>query len=260
MNVQTRRLRSVVVLVGVAIGLPLASAGNLPIPKGEARTPETRTLTADEANQVLQRDWLFQAMGEPLAGAGGQGDRLGAGTGPAAVAPAAGPGPVGRPAGTRRPGTTLGGLREQPPAVPTVRSVETAPAWIWYPEGKPVEDAPAAARFFRCRFEVPAPRASGRVADRRGRRLRGVPERHSLGHARNLAADRGLRRRRALLKAGANVLAVRAENRPAPSKNPAGLIVRLVLTLADGKAAGRGLRRLVARRERTAAAVGAARA
>ncbi len=37
------------------------------------------------------------------------------------------------------------------------------------------------------------------------------------------------------LQAGANVLAVRAENRPAPSSNPAGLIARLAVTLADGK-------------------------
>ena len=50
MIVHTRRLQCVVVLVGVAVGLPLASAGNLPIPKGEARTPETRMLTADEAD------------------------------------------------------------------------------------------------------------------------------------------------------------------------------------------------------------------
>ena len=32
----------------------------------EARTPETRTLTAEEAARALERDWLFQAMGEPL--------------------------------------------------------------------------------------------------------------------------------------------------------------------------------------------------
>ena len=30
------------------------------------RTPETRTLTPQEAAGVLERDWLFQAMGEPL--------------------------------------------------------------------------------------------------------------------------------------------------------------------------------------------------
>jgi hypothetical protein len=31
----------------------------------EPRTPETRTLTAAEAALALERDWLFQAMGEP---------------------------------------------------------------------------------------------------------------------------------------------------------------------------------------------------
>ena len=38
-----------------------------------------------------------------------------------------------------------------------------------------------------------------------------------------------------LLEAGENVLVVRAENKPAPSKNPAGLIARLAVTLADGR-------------------------
>ena len=40
-----------------------------------------------------------------------------------------------------------------------------------------------------------------------------------------------------LLRGGVNILAVRAENRPAPTKNPAGLIARLIVTGADGRRA-----------------------
>ena len=43
-----------------------AAAANLPLPPGEARTPDTRSLTTQEAAGALERDWLFQAMGEPL--------------------------------------------------------------------------------------------------------------------------------------------------------------------------------------------------
>lgn len=39
----------------------------LPYPIDQASTPETRDLTPDEATAALERDWLFQAMGEPLA-------------------------------------------------------------------------------------------------------------------------------------------------------------------------------------------------
>ena len=48
----------------VCLAAMLLSAA--PVVAQEARTPETRTLTAAEAEQALERDWLFQAMGEPL--------------------------------------------------------------------------------------------------------------------------------------------------------------------------------------------------
>jgi hypothetical protein len=38
-----------------------------PAPPVEPREPETRALTAAEANAVLRQDWLFQAEGKPLA-------------------------------------------------------------------------------------------------------------------------------------------------------------------------------------------------
>jgi len=40
----------------------------LPYGEGEVATPETRALTSAEAAAALERDWLFQAMGKPLAG------------------------------------------------------------------------------------------------------------------------------------------------------------------------------------------------
>jgi len=66
MNAAVRVVKPVVLWFAVAVGVPSASAGNVPVDKGEARTPETRTLTAEEAAAALKRDWLFQAMGEPL--------------------------------------------------------------------------------------------------------------------------------------------------------------------------------------------------
>ena len=39
----------------------------LPPVFGEAKTPETRTRTAEEEAKAQTRDWLFQAMGESLA-------------------------------------------------------------------------------------------------------------------------------------------------------------------------------------------------
>ena len=39
----------------------------LPVTHRSPKTPETRALTAGEADAAMQRDWLFQAMGRPLA-------------------------------------------------------------------------------------------------------------------------------------------------------------------------------------------------
>ncbi|NQT37313.1 MAG: hypothetical protein HQ581_07490 [Planctomycetes bacterium] len=66
MNTATLIRELVVTLCLVVAGVPMASADNLPLPPGQEKTPETRTPSADEAARVLQRDWLFQATGEPL--------------------------------------------------------------------------------------------------------------------------------------------------------------------------------------------------
>jgi hypothetical protein len=241
----TGLLKGLVASLCVAMCVPPAVAGNLPLPRGEARTPETRTLTAQEAAQALENDWLFQAMGEPLldraAKEVGWARQLAERLSRQAQAPDLSAElkelealekriSEGKPRMTR---ITQMGLpeRDTSSSVSSVQSLaSSSPKWIWFPEGKPTEDAPAATRFFRCRFEVPvAVRAAHlrMAADDacevflNGTRL-GLHE--TWQRTAVFAVDK-------LLKPGTNVLAVRAENRPAPSKNPAGLIARLVVTL-----------------------------
>ena len=57
-------LQSIAVALLFNACAPAALAGNLPLPRGEARTPETPTLTAQEAAQALENDWMFPIMGE----------------------------------------------------------------------------------------------------------------------------------------------------------------------------------------------------
>lgn len=113
--------------------------------------------------------------------------------------------------------------------------------WIWFPEGNPAQDAPAARRFFRKTFTLPEGKviksAHLRISadDRFSARLNG----HALGSSRTgiegWKAPRQFDDIGALLKPNANVLAVEAENLPAPGQNPAGLIARLQIQFADGK-------------------------
>ena len=151
MNKTAWVLRPTVLLFTVLICTRLAPAGNLPLPPGEARTPDTRTLTAEEAAGALQRDWLFQAMGEPLL------DRA---TKEIAWARrlAARLARTGKPPSLSAELQELAGLeerlaemREAPAKLRSDDGADPIPSWVWYPEGKPLEDAPASARFFRCR-------------------------------------------------------------------------------------------------------------
>lgn len=226
--------RPIVLLLGMASCVRPASAGNLPLPPGEARTPDTRTLSAEEADRALERDWLFQAMGEPLslratkeiAWARNLAQRL-----------ARGPNPPSLMAELRELDALekrLAEMREKPPTAQPVESAEPVPSWIWYPEGKPVEDAPAEARFFRCRFEVPSNVREAKL------RIAADDACEVFLNGSRLGAHAGWPRAAVftvgeLLGLGENVLAVRAENMPAPSKNPAGLIARLAVTLANGQ-------------------------
>jgi hypothetical protein len=234
MKAGTWILKPVVVAL-IAAGLARSVPGAEPAPDGP-RTPETKTLTAQEARQSLERDWLFQAMGEPL---------------PARAAKEIGWARelAGRLARMRPAPDLSAELRElealekrlagvptEPVPVPPGKGAAPMPSWIWYPEGKPAEDAPGAARFFRRRFEAPAGvrQAELRIAadDACEVFLNGtrVGAHDTWSRTASFAVGK-------LLKPGANVLAVRVQNKPTTGKNPAGLIAHLVLILADGKQA-----------------------
>lgn len=99
--------------------------------------------------------------------------------------------------------------------------------WIWFPEGDPAKDAPAEARYFRRTFEIPdGPliRATLRLAvdDKFIAWLNG--ERLGSHNTWRSFREFNITKR---LQPGKNVLAVRAENTPAPQANPAGLLCSL---------------------------------
>jgi len=202
---------------------------------GTPTTPETRTLTETEAEGALERDWLFQAMGEPLlartakevAWARELAQRLAREPKPPDLAAE-----LAELAALekRLAELTAKGTAERP-----VANVATGlPSWIWFPEGKPVEDAPAEVRFFRCTFDLPA---AARAAELR---IAADDACEAFLNGTRLGSNDTWQRAVAfavgkLLKPGRNVLAVRAQNNPFSGKNPAGLIAFLPITLADGK-------------------------
>jgi hypothetical protein len=113
--------------------------------------------------------------------------------------------------------------------------------WIWFPEGNPAHDAPAAKRFFRREFELPAGQVlqSARLRlsadDRFSARVNGkIVGSSASGIAESWRAARQFDDIAGLLKPGRNVLAVEAENLPATGANPAGLIARLEIRFAGG--------------------------
>ncbi len=218
-------LKPILLALSIAASMVEVSAG---------QTPETRALTAEEAAGILERDWLFQAMGEPLL--------------PRAVMEIGWARELAERLARLEPAPDLSAelgelevlekrlaeLRDHSVLVQPARSAGAMPSWIWFPEGRPVEDAPAETRFFRLRFKVPAKvrAAELRIASDdacevflNGTRV-GT---HETWQRTAVFAAGGF------LKTGVNLLAVRAENKPAPTKNPAGLIARLSVTLANGK-------------------------
>ena len=227
MKTGTPILKRAAVLFLVAVCVPSARA---------EPTPDTRTLTAEEAARALERDWLFQAMGEPLLSRAAQeiawarelAERLAR----AREAPDLSAELNELDVLEKR----IAELGAKPAAVPPAKDAEAAPSWIWYPEGRPAEDAPAEARFFRCRFEMPADVVAARL------RIAADDACEVFVNGARVGAQAGWPRAAVfavgeLLRTGENVLAVRAQNMPAPSKNPAGLIVHLAATLSDGKQA-----------------------
>jgi len=106
--------------------------------------------------------------------------------------------------------------------------------WIWFPEGDPKRDAPVEARFFRRAFDLPQKqirRAVLRIAadDRFTAWVNGK----QVGSSANWQAPARIDAT-GVLKPGANLLAVRAENLKAPVKlNPAGLNAALKVDFTD---------------------------
>jgi hypothetical protein len=111
-------------------------------------------------------------------------------------------------------------------------------AWIWFPEGNPALDAPAARRFFRRTFVLAPGKTVSRARlhisadDRFSAQLNG----NNLGSGADWNLPRQFNDLAPLLTAGTNVLAIAAENMPAPGANPAGLIAMLDIQFAVGGA------------------------
>ncbi len=108
--------------------------------------------------------------------------------------------------------------------------------WIWFPEGDPATDAPVAKRYFRKTFELPQGEASPNgmlwlsADDRFAAYINGERVGSHAGTGTFISLDISSK-----LKPGQNVLAVEAENLPAPvSANPAGLLASFRLQTADG--------------------------
>lgn len=108
--------------------------------------------------------------------------------------------------------------------------------WIWFPEGEPAIGAPVAQRFFRKTFELPAgkkpPHATLWISadDRFTAYVNGELIREHAGTGTFQSIDISSK-----LKPGRNVIAIVAENLPAPvAANPAGLLASLHVQAADG--------------------------
>jgi hypothetical protein len=197
--------------------------------------PATRTLSAQEAAQILERDWLFQAADDRLDARAVK--EIGWARDLAAR--------LSRIDGAPDFSAELEELADLESRIaghaakaargPAAQAEDAEPRWIWFPEGKPVEDAPAETRFFRRTFEVPPEVQVGpavlRIAVDNACEVFLNGERIGAHEAWEQAAVFALRKE--LLRPGKNVLAVRAENRPATTLNPAGLIARLTVGLAE---------------------------
>lgn len=207
-----RSLMQVYLLVGLTACFFTGQAASK-----EEPTPKTRTLALEEESQILERDWLYQAMGEPLLERTAQEITWSR--------------ELAQRLARQRPTPDLSAelhqladlekrlndLRQKPVREHLAPKTAAVPVWIWFPEGKPAEDAPAATRFFRYRFSVTAKikQAELRIAADdacevflNGTRL-GTHD--TWQQTKMFFVSRWL-------KPGQNVLAVRAENRPAPAE------------------------------------------
>ncbi len=108
-------------------------------------------------------------------------------------------------------------------------------SWIWFPEGDPAKDAPAAKRYFRRTFVLPADKQvahavlnasadDGFVTSLNGKEI---------GSSSDWRSDRQFNEIQSLLHPGTNVLTILAENKPAGgAPDPAGLIACLEIRFA----------------------------
>lgn len=110
--------------------------------------------------------------------------------------------------------------------------------WIWFPEGSPAQDAPTEKRFFRKTFTLPPGKSITRARlfaaadDWFTARLNG----EILGSAGDWRNGKRFDNLARLLKPGANLLTITAENKPANvPKNPAGLLAQLEIESSNGE-------------------------
>ena len=109
-----------------------------------------------------------------------------------------------------------------------------AAKWIWFPEGNPQQDAPAAKRFFRLNFMLPEKMTQGAILrvsadDKFEVRLNG----ELAGGAGDWHIGKQFNDVARFLRPGVNNMAITAENLPASGLNPAGLIAALEVRFAD---------------------------
>jgi len=109
--------------------------------------------------------------------------------------------------------------------------------WIWFPEGRPAENAPAGKRFFRKSFTLPEGKAikNARLLISADNAFEARLNDSILGTGTDWQAPRQLNDVAPKLKPGKNVLTVMAENLPDPGANPAGLIAGFEIHVADGE-------------------------
>jgi hypothetical protein len=111
--------------------------------------------------------------------------------------------------------------------------------WIWFPEGEPAKNAPAAKRYFRQDFEIPegkkikSAQLRASADDQFSAKLNGTDVGRLVG-AESWKSGKQFDDVAKLIKPGKNVLTIVAENMPAPTANPAGLIAKLEVQFTDG--------------------------
>ena len=110
--------------------------------------------------------------------------------------------------------------------------------WVWFPEGSPAQDAPAETRHFRLRFELPegAAIASATLRASADDAFVAYVNGERVGEHADWHTGKQFDDISRLLRPGPNVLAILAQNRPAPvAQNPAGLIACLEVRTGDGR-------------------------